>query len=201
MRKLEAAARKLRIFHGSVDARVDDASRELRTLGRALSCKAGCGVCCQTLVEITVLEAVMLLQPILANSRARAYFETHDVPILRRHVELLRPGTTPQEWRERGLLCVFLDVETERCKRYRDRPTACRKHVVISPPEHCADPRIPVAAIRIPGAIDQAKSISEALGEDCGAMLGHVAPMPIALDLAGILLSDGADALRKRIEA
>lgn len=201
MTKLRSAANRLRLFHHSIDRLVDQATREADAIGRPIPCKAGCAACCRVQVSVSLLEAVMLLQPILEDAEARADFMIRIVPRLRIQTRILsEENFTPLEWRRRRLPCALLDPVTQKCLRYNDRPAVCRAHIVLNPPEHCSEIGTPVQVVNIGPALRRSRELSTSLGEDCDLLLGHMSVMPIALDLAGTLLEQGPEACRKKIE-
>lgn len=120
--------------------------------GKAISCKAGCGICCRQRVPIAPFEA----------HRLRRLVESMPEP--RRTTLLERFRNAEQRVRAAGLHdvqtsgstsvdelvkrsgeyfrlmipCPFL--ENESCSIYEERPIKCREYLVTSPAENCADP-------------------------------------------------------------
>jgi len=200
--KLAVAAHRLRVFHHSIDRLTEQATQEAEAIGLPIPCKAGCAACCRVQVSVSLLEAVMLLQPILDDADARADFMTRIVPMLRIQTRMLsEKNFTPLEWRRRRIPCALLDPVSQKCLRYNDRPAVCRAHIVLNPPEHCSQIGTPVQIVNIGPALRRSRELSARLGEDCDLLLGHMSVMPIALDLAGTLLEQGPEACKEKIKS
>ena len=121
--------------------------------GRSISCKSGCAACCRHMalisdIEARALAAVVAQMPEPRRSIVRARFaaarqrmEEAGLAEPARHVDHLPPDhlkALATAYFRLGIDCPFL--EDERCSVYDDRPLVCRKLVVTSPPEWCADP-------------------------------------------------------------
>jgi Fe-S-cluster containining protein len=124
-----------------------------QTSGRSISCKSGCAACCRHMalisdIEARALTAVVERMPEPRQSVVRARFtaarqrmEQAGLVEPARHVEQLPPDrlrALATAYFKLGLDCPFL--EDERCSVYDDRPLVCRKLIVTSPHEWCADP-------------------------------------------------------------
>ncbi|MDZ4364155.1 YkgJ family cysteine cluster protein [Brevundimonas sp.] len=124
------------------------ATARTEQLGKAVSCRAGCGACCRQLVPIAPAEARTLARMVETLPEPRR------TEILRRFEEALatlnglgildRLDQDPNSRRavaidyfRAGVACPFL--EDEACSIHADRPMSCREYLVTSPPEHCAD--------------------------------------------------------------
>lgn len=127
---------------------------DLTVLGRSISCKAGCGACCRQLVPISPSEAQRIRQVVeaLPEPRRAQVLERFaairarlaEVGLLDRLLD--PPSYTPTDKMPLGdeyfalrLPCPFLEQES--CSIHAERPLACREYLVVSPPEHCCDPR------------------------------------------------------------
>jgi Fe-S-cluster containining protein len=93
------------------------------------TCHKGCGSCCHVEIEVTPDEAALLAEKI---------FRGHSINRARLNLQSLRPPQS-REW-GRGAheynRCVFLG-DDQACTAYDERPSACRKHLVTSPPLEC----------------------------------------------------------------
>jgi Fe-S-cluster containining protein len=138
-----------RIADTIVDAGVEDAAAE----GRTVSCTKGCGACCRQLVPISEVEARRIGQlvaempePRQAHVRAR---------LAEARQQLSESGMLDQlldraSWNEEtfidigtqyfhlGVACPFLEEES--CSIHLDRPITCREYLVTSPAENCRCP-------------------------------------------------------------
>lgn len=103
--------------------------------GLEASCKKGCAHCCHLEVSISHDEAE-LLAGLVNSGRVNI-----DIGRLRKQSEIptLMDGTSA--WRElpsEVRRCVFLRDDSL-CGIYEQRPAACRKYFVRTPPEYCKD--------------------------------------------------------------
>ena len=89
----------------------------LATMTVPVSCRKGCAACCKFPKQITRDEASLL------------------------SAEAQRLGFTVPSTEQKS--CMFLS-EDGACRAYSVRPMACRKYFVTTPPEHCADEKVPV---------------------------------------------------------
>jgi Fe-S-cluster containining protein len=111
---------------------------------QSLSCRKGCAFCCKMNVDVTPLEVDLIIdyckeQKILID---KEYLQQQSV-IPKQDI-----GFTP------GLsTCIFLSKENT-CTIYPVRPLACRKYVVITPPEICDMPNYPDAKIGVWTSLD-----------------------------------------------
>jgi Fe-S-cluster containining protein len=156
------------------DAAADLAIRGAESVGRPVSCRAGCAACCRQMVLISETEARQLHDLVEAlpeprRSEIRARFaaalqrlEQADLRGALDAPESYQPGMS-----ELGLAyfrlridCPFL--EDERCTIYEDRPLACREYLVLSPAEHCSKPDMEtVKQLRLPFKVTQAFALLE----------------------------------------
>jgi Fe-S-cluster containining protein len=160
-----AARRVLPIFQGVTNQVVDVAVTTVTKRGETVSCKAGCGACCRTLVPVSFTEARQLRalvdampEPRRTEVRARfadavARLEAAGMLEEMRDFDA-RPDaeylTLHPRYFALGLPCPFL--EDESCSIYAHRPLVCREYLVTSPAELCSDPtsrlvtRVPLPA-------------------------------------------------------
>lgn len=144
---------------------VDHAVQAVRSQGKEISCKKGCGACCRQLVPISALEARRLRDLVNEMPEPRRSEVSARLESARSRLEqtgmleqLLHPETLPRgaartlglDYFRLGIACPFLEEES--CSIYHDRPIACREYLVTSPAENCAKPSaesvecVPVAA-------------------------------------------------------
>ncbi len=124
-----------RALHRLMDAAVATAS------GVAISCRLGCSGCCHCEVEVTRDEAAVLRERVLGGTEI-------DRPRL--DLQAARERLSP-EWAKfwsRENRCVFLD-DAGACRIYDDRPAACRRLLVTTPPEACTTAGADIAPVRI----------------------------------------------------
>ena len=136
------------------DALVRHATEQAERSGRRISCRAGCGACCRQLVPVSEVEARRLAELVrslpdaeraaVEERFARALETLSSNGLLAR---LREPGAILDraerrrvglEYFSRGVACPFLVNES--CSIHPDRPLACRKYLVTSPAQHCANP-------------------------------------------------------------
>jgi Fe-S-cluster containining protein len=126
------------------------AKRHLTLTKTEISCKKGCGSCCNQLVPVSIPEAFLLHDLVSAMPEARQevvltrFIEAEEV-----HDEqgidetTLNSVSNEDELREvlvahhrLGVPCPFLEEGS--CSIYRERPSMCREYLVTSPAENCA---------------------------------------------------------------
>lgn len=157
-----------------------------------VTCKEGCSHCCKLPATATVPEMVSVVEyltsrcdwerrrPALERELSHQLAEFADVNVLdeRERVAFFR----------RQLPCAFL--KDARCEIYAVRPTVCRYHMVVSPPENCEvspEPR-PIALVDL-HKIEHAIAIkgAEAYGELTGGPIALA--FVLAADLLGVKLN------------
>jgi Fe-S-cluster containining protein len=157
------------------------------------SCKAGCSHCCKLPATATIPEIVSVVDYLTQRSdweRRRPALEkalTHqlteyagvNVLVERERIAFFR----------RQLPCVFL-TDDQRCEIYPVRPTVCRYHMVVSPPEHCeGGTGLQEVSIIDMKAAEQDIAVkgAEAFGELTGGPIALA--FVIAADMLGVKLS------------
>jgi Fe-S-cluster containining protein len=124
-----------RALHRMMDQAVETAQ------GVAVSCRTRCCGCCHCEVEITRDEAAVLHERVTGGMA---------IDPARLAVQAGRERLSP-EWAKfwsRENRCVFL-AEEGTCRIYDDRPAACRRLFVTTPPEACTTAGAAVATVRI----------------------------------------------------
>lgn len=136
------AAEVVPALQGLVNAVVEAAE-----MGKAISCRKGCGACCRQLVPVSRTEGERLLQvvqemPAERREVVKARFAAAEAAI---EVGGLkdRQGRSDRElstaYFALGVPCPFL--EDESCSIHPERPLVCREYLVTSPAELCAGPQ------------------------------------------------------------
>jgi len=143
----------LPVFQGLANAIVARGAARAEREGRAISCRAGCGICCRQPVPISepeahALAAVVEKMPEPRRSEVRARFAA-----IQQRLEETGLGAKMGGWLEGerdavlksaleymrlGMACPFLEHES--CSIYPDRPLICREYLVTNPPGNCANP-------------------------------------------------------------
>jgi len=95
-----------------------------------ISCKSGCANCCSLYVEVTDVEAELIVQYLVKKNMLL------DEAKLRRQAFYDKSNWFTQSFDDRS--CVFLNKD-KTCSIYEARPSACRSMVVISDPKHCKE--------------------------------------------------------------
>ncbi len=157
------AAEVMPALQGLVNAVVEAAE-----MGKAISCRKGCGACCRQLVPVSRTEGERLLQVIEAMPPERrqtleARFAAAEVAIEAGGLKE-RQGRTDRElstaYFALGVPCPFLEEES--CSIHPERPLVCREYLVTSPPELCAGPKQEgVAPVAVPKVSIAARGLQE----------------------------------------
>lgn len=126
---MQPPASVARAVHRAVDVAIADQFKRDRK-SRGVQCKSGCSHCCHIPAHITAGEAELMVGQYPGKADAR-------------RLEL-QAGLTDAEYMalpKPDRACVFL--KDNRCGVYRDRPSVCRKHFVVSDPAQCNTVRFP----------------------------------------------------------
>lgn len=135
------AAEVVPALQGLVNAVVEAAE-----MGKAISCRKGCGACCRQLVPVSRTEGERLLQvveglPAERRETLKARFAAAESAIEAGGLKDRR-GRSDRElsaaYFALGVPCPFL--EDESCSIHPERPLVCREYLVTSPAELCAGP-------------------------------------------------------------
>ncbi len=120
---------------------------EAAEMGKAISCRKGCGACCRQLVPVSRTEGERLLQLVEAmpderRETLKARFAAAEAAIEAAGLKE-RQGRSDRElstaYFALGVPCPFL--EDESCSIHPERPLVCREYLVTSPAELCAGPK------------------------------------------------------------
>jgi len=146
------------------DTVVGQTCQALEEAGATISCKAGCGACCDNLVAVAEVEArrigvVVENLPEPRRSDIRARFADARARLVA--AGLLAVLQRSDRWTEeeyaalvgdyfrQAIHCPFLEGGS--CSIYDERPITCREYLVTSPAEYCARPGSEgVVRVRIP---------------------------------------------------
>ena len=112
----------IRAVHQKVDQLVLE---KLKDVKEPVSCRRGCAACCHIEVDINPFEAALIVN----------YCKKNKIAIDKEYLRWQRKHTKRQRLYSQQSACVFL-INKE-CSIYPVRPIACRKYLVVSPPEHC----------------------------------------------------------------
>src|SRR5579883_2245557 len=123
-----------------------NATVEAAEMGKAISCRKGCGACCRQLVPISRTEGEALLalvdaMPTPRRKTVRARFAAAEAAIA--NAGLAEPGGRSDRemsvaYFALGVPCPFLEEES--CSIHPDRPLVCREYLVTSSAALCAGP-------------------------------------------------------------
>jgi len=157
------AAEVVPALQGLVNAVVEAAE-----MGKAISCRKGCGACCRQLVPVSRTEGERLLQVVEAMPAERremlkARFAAAEASIEAAGLEK-RQGRSDRElsaaYFALGVPCPFL--EDESCSIHPERPLVCREYLVTSPAELCAGPKQEgVTPVAVPKVSMAARGLQE----------------------------------------
>lgn len=145
--------RMLPIFQAMTSSFVEAGVADIRADGKEISCKAGCGACCNQAVPLAETEAYQIAELVEnmdepRRSEIKQKFEDacrhfHETKWFERMESY--PYLSPKERQDivleyfyDGIACPFL--ENDSCSIHQVRPLACREYLVTSPAENCAVP-------------------------------------------------------------
>jgi Fe-S-cluster containining protein len=108
------------------------AAKKLKT-----TCQKGCNFCCYLLASIGLVEAMNIAEVLWESGRWKALIpKLRDAAMNVSYDEKNGNRVTGVTHFGRRLPCVFL--ENDACSIYENRPSSCRYHYSISPPEKCS---------------------------------------------------------------
>ena len=153
-----------------------------------VTCKEGCAHCCTLPATATIPEMVPVVEYLVGRCDWNQRRPALERELTHQLNEFAGVNILDQDERTRfftrQLPCAFL-TKDKRCEIYAVRPSVCRYHMVVSPPENCAlgagDPtvaRVDFRKIENTVAIDAAHAFGELTG----------GPIALAFVLAAKLL-------------
>jgi Fe-S-cluster containining protein len=178
------------------EAVIQWAVADTEAVGKAISCRAGCGACCRQAVpighaEARRLSALVYEMPEPRRSVVKGRFEDalarlREMDLLQRQADLAaadtggRPpdyyGKWCAEYFQLKVACPFL--EDESCSIHPERPLICREYLVTSPASECATlSRDGVRRVPIKASVSNAV---RKLEQDSG--MGNWMPLVMALE-------------------
>ena len=95
-----------------------------------VSCKSGCGACCNLRVSMSDEEVPAL----------EKYIKDNNIQFSKERMEKQKSVSSAQWYtklKREERTCPFLDKETQSCKVYEARPASCRLQFVATPAEDC----------------------------------------------------------------
>lgn len=144
--------RMLPIFQMMTNSVVEISETGIKSLGKEVSCKKGCGACCRQPVPISETEAMAIVE-VVENmeeprkteikrrfSQAVKHFQEkgwlEKLESCKKNPSELQHVVMEYFWE--NIPCPFL--EDESCSIHPNRPLACREYIVTSPASNCANP-------------------------------------------------------------
>lgn len=147
--RAKARAQRAGLVVLQVYAKYDDALKPALE-AKGVTCRSGCSHCCR----LPALASVAEMVPVVLALSQREDWLTAIRPALELKIaEQLAVVSTfnvndageRSEYLGKQIACVFLG-EDEMCRVYELRPSACRYHYVVTPPENCS-PLLPDATV------------------------------------------------------
>lgn len=114
---------------------VADASAKM-----GVTCKEGCAHCCMIPATATIPEMVLVVEHLTSRCDWEKRRPALERELVKQLTEFVGVNVLNENERvaffQRQIPCAFLTPE-KRCSIYAVRPTVCRYHLVVSPPQHC----------------------------------------------------------------
>jgi len=109
--------------------------REIKLISTGVSCGSCTKTkgCCHLAISANLFEVLPIVRRLRGDGR-----NTPELIEQLWDVGTEMEDTAQEEWFDKRRPCVFLS-ENEKCTIYGVRPTACRHHVVFTPPEQCSN--------------------------------------------------------------
>ncbi|MGA1876006.1 MAG: YkgJ family cysteine cluster protein [bacterium] len=186
------------------DILVSRANRSQEKLGKAISCRPGCGTCCCQMVPLSIPEALYLADMLDAFIPDHRSAVMNRFEMIRQELEgrnlidqLLAPEyidgpvlAVAKQYFSLRMPCPFLADGS--CSIYHHRPVACREYNVTSPPEWCSDP-YSHDVTKVPMPVPLSAPLAR-----LSAALTNSKPRLIPLTLFPSWLADNGDLRQKR---
>lgn len=167
----------LQIYRQHAEAVADAASR----LG--VTCKEGCAHCCMLPATATVPEMVPVVDDLAQRDDWRVRRPALEKALAVQLTAFAGVDVLDANEREgffrRQLPCMFL--KDRRCEIYALRPAVCRYHMVVSPPENCANGAADSSVVRV-DTRDVETAVAVLPAQEFGELLGG--PIAVAFVLA-----------------
>lgn len=133
----ELARHLLPAWQRELDRQVAEAG----AAGDVPTCRRGCSACCRHPVPLAIPEAFMLSQlaaalPAARKARLLDAFGQARARLVEAGLADTALLSAVDAYRAASIDCPFL--EDEECSIHQWRPGACREHLALSAPEHCA---------------------------------------------------------------
>lgn len=145
--------RMLPVFQHISNVFIESGIQSLKAKGEEVSCKIGCTACCYYLVPLSEVEAHNIKAAVEEmeepqRSEIRRRFEHANNHFeengwFKKAAKAFKTSEKESvkvinEYFQENIACPFL--ENDMCSIHSNRPTACREHLVLSPPENCWNP-------------------------------------------------------------
>lgn len=150
-----------------------------------ISCKEGCAACCHLSTYVGRLDGLVVASYLWRWDRWR-----DALPGLAQHAAVVSKIWDEAAYFAMRLPCPLLETLTKRCSVYPVRPSSCRYHYVVTPPEDCAVAGGKHASINL-RPIQVAWS-TEAWAFDPARRIGHLSVMVLESLLAVVMAADGS---------
>jgi len=191
--QVKRVAKRFRSLHKELDKATKTAEGKFD-----ISCSEGCSACCKRAVTLSVLETFAFLEPLLFDPVKRPWFLSRYPKIEQQAKDCIAERINLQTWFDQEIPCVFL--KEDRCSIYENRPAACRTHLVISPSEMCAPPRVGlISKVNIVNWLEASMYECSRAARETG-ITEQIVPLPVAVAWAITAIEKGADALGKELQ-
>ena len=155
-----------------------------------ITCKPGCSSCCYRRIDISLLEAIILLAEIKRTGKWRIVRER-----IKEHPSL-KMSLDPETWASLKMMCPVND--SGKCLGYANRPVSCSSRFSRVDAKFC-DPHIPES---IPdGIFDVTLGVQMLSKYEAAHGVVHKMPIPEALLLAESIFSKEYSTIEEIIEA
>jgi Fe-S-cluster containining protein len=181
----------LQLFQNEIVSVSEDA---VRSQGKSISCRAGCGACCRQLVPVSDIEArhiagVVAKLPPKRRKEVRRRFKSarkslDEAGLVKRSLSGWKSDDASVreqlglDYFQAGVACPFLEEES--CSIHPDRPLSCREFLVTSPAENCENPNpTGIDSVDLPARLSY---LAYRFSDGRGKADAHWLPLTLALD-------------------